>query len=77
MGRGGKTGGRQKGTPNKASAKPQAEVEASGLTPINFMLTAMRDPKRAARRGAVLGAVAMNESETNKGLPLEANTGSW
>jgi hypothetical protein len=36
-------GGRSKGTPNKATAAKVAEVEASGLTPLDFMLSVMRD----------------------------------
>jgi hypothetical protein len=31
-----KTGGRKKGTPNKATAARQAEIAASGLTPLQF-----------------------------------------
>ena len=38
-----KTGGRKKGVPNKATAKRQAEVEASGLTPLQHLLNHMRD----------------------------------
>lgn len=36
-------GGRQKGTPNRATAAKAAEVAASGLTPLDFMLSRMRD----------------------------------
>jgi hypothetical protein len=36
-------GGRQKGTPNKATAAKVAEVAASGLVPLDFMLRVMRD----------------------------------
>lgn len=39
-------GGRKKGTPNKATAKRQAEIAASGLTPLEFMLKVMRESKR-------------------------------
>lgn len=35
--------GRPKGSPNKATTERQAEVTASGLTPLDFMLTALRD----------------------------------
>ena len=35
--------GRPKGAPNKATAKREAEIEASGLTPLNFMLNTLRD----------------------------------
>jgi hypothetical protein len=43
-------GGRKKGTPNKATAKRQAEIAASGLTPLEHMLRVMRDPKAAKDR---------------------------
>ena len=46
-----KTGGRQKGTRNKRTQALQAEVEAvrmqvdaSGMTPLDFILAVMRDP---------------------------------
>ena len=38
-----KTGGRKKGVPNKATAAKQAEIAASGLTPLEFMLDVMRN----------------------------------
>lgn len=38
-----KTGGRQKGSTNKATAAREAEVKASGLTPLDFMLNMLRD----------------------------------
>ena len=45
MARGGKRegSGRPAGTINKASAERQAEVAASGLTPLEYMLRIMRD----------------------------------
>jgi len=45
-----KTGGRQKGTPNKATAAKQAEVAATGLTPLDHMLEVMRDPRASNER---------------------------
>lgn len=36
-------GGRKKGTPNKASAAKEALIAASGLTPLEYMLTVLRD----------------------------------
>jgi hypothetical protein len=36
-------GGRQKGTPNRATAAKAAEIAASGLTPLDYMLVVMRD----------------------------------
>lgn len=38
-----KVGGRKKGTPNKASARREAEIAATGLTPLEFMLNLLRD----------------------------------
>lgn len=37
-----KTGGRQKGTGNKATADREAAIAASGLTPLDYMLQVMR-----------------------------------
>jgi hypothetical protein len=39
-------GGRAAGTPNKASAAKAAEVAASGLTPLDFMLSILRDTEK-------------------------------
>ena len=47
MAKGRKTGGRQKGTPNKATAERQAEIAASGLTPLDFLLNIMRAIQRS------------------------------
>jgi hypothetical protein len=44
MAAGRKTGGRAKGTPNKATAARAAEIAASGETPLDYMLKVMRDP---------------------------------
>ena len=38
-----KTGGRRKGTPNKATIAREVAVAASGLTPLDFFLLVMRD----------------------------------
>jgi len=43
MAKGRKTGGRTKGTPNRATAARQADIAASGLTPLEFILSVMRD----------------------------------
>ena len=39
----GRRGGRQKGTPNKKTQAVVAAIESSGLTPLEYMLQAMRD----------------------------------
>lgn len=45
--RGGKRpgAGRKQGAPNKATAARQKAVEKSGLTPLDYMLSIMRDTK--------------------------------
>lgn len=37
-------GGRQKGTPNKANLVRQAAVQASGITPLEYLLSVLRTP---------------------------------
>ena len=49
MAQGIKTGGRQKGTPNKRTVETMALVAqavSQGISPLEFMLTIMRDEKR-------------------------------
>lgn len=46
MAKGVKTGGRVKGTPNKVTLKKEAEIAASGLTPLDYMLSILRDERR-------------------------------
>jgi hypothetical protein len=60
MPRGGKrTGaGRPKGAVNKATAEAKAAVEASGETPLDYMIRVMRDPKANARRRDAMAAAA-------------------
>jgi len=43
MALGRKTGGRTKGTPNKATAAKAAAVAMSGLTPLDYLLGVVRD----------------------------------
>lgn len=38
-----KTGGRQKGTPNKFTRERQIEIAATGLSPLEYLLAVMRD----------------------------------
>ena len=59
MAKGKKTGGRKRGTPNKAAtaAAVRAEVAASGEIPLNYMLRIMRDETAdPARRDAMAKA---------------------
>jgi hypothetical protein len=51
MAEGRKTGGRKKGTPNKATGKRAAEIVASGLMPLDYMLQVLRnEDEEPARR---------------------------
>jgi hypothetical protein len=61
MAKGKKTGGRKRGTPNKAAtaAAVRAEVAASGEIPLDYMLRVMRDETAdPARRDAMAKAAA-------------------
>ena len=40
-----KTGGRSKGTKNVANARREAEIKASGLTLLDYLLLVMRDER--------------------------------
>ena len=42
-----KTGGRVKGVPNNATIARQNEIAASGLTPLEYMISVMRDENNA------------------------------
>ena len=52
MPRGGKRpgAGRKAGVPNKVTAAREAEIKASGLTPLDYMLGILRDKKQPAER---------------------------
>jgi len=58
MALGRKTGGRQKNTPNKASAHREALIAKEGVTPLQYLLADMRDESlnRADRRTAAIAA---------------------
>ena len=52
-------GGRKKGTPNKKTAEMQAEIAATGETPLQYMLRILRDESvEPARRDAMAKAAA-------------------
>lgn len=80
MAKGLKTGGRQKGSRNKRTEAQAAAIENSGLTPLDYMLTVLRDPKQdidlrmeAARSAApyVHPKLANIELTGKDGKPLE------
>ena len=41
----GKSGGRRKGTPNRATKAKAAKIAESGLTPLDYMLSVLRNEK--------------------------------
>jgi hypothetical protein len=50
MALGKKTGGRKKGIPNRATAARVAEIAASGVLPLDYMLGVMRDESQPQSR---------------------------
>jgi len=67
--------GRKKGAPNKATAARQAEVAASGITPLEVMLDNMRFAHQRAEEllAALIADVEAGEVKGHKAL-LEAFT---
>lgn len=58
MARGRKTGGRQKGTRNRATAEARAAAAATGALPLDYMLSVMRDPAAEHRRRDAMAMAA-------------------
>jgi hypothetical protein len=58
MARGRKTGGRQKGARNRATAEARAAAEATGILPLDYMLAVMRDAKTDQRRRDAMAIAA-------------------
>jgi hypothetical protein len=58
MARGRKTGGRQKGTRNRATAEARAAAEASGILPLDYMLGVMRDAGADQKRRDAMATAA-------------------
>lgn len=57
--KGKKTGGRKKGVGNKLTEEIKREAIGSGITPLQYMLAVMRDPKaKQARRDDMAGKAA-------------------
>jgi hypothetical protein len=63
MAKGSKTGGRERGTPNRATAAKAAAVAASGLTPLDFEIAMMR---RYAAKAELLEKIADDETASRK-----------
>ncbi len=58
MARGRKTGGRQKGTRNRATAEARAAAQATGILPLDYMLSVMRDPAADQKRRDTMAIAA-------------------
>ena len=58
MSLGRKTGGRQKGARNRATAEARAAAEATGILPLDYMLSVMRDAKAESKRRDAMAMAA-------------------
>jgi hypothetical protein len=58
MALGRKTSGRQKGTRNRATAEARAAAEATGILPLDYMLSVMRDSNADAKRRDAMAMAA-------------------
>lgn len=67
--------GRKKGVPNKKTAETVAAIEASGITPLDYMLSVMRN--ELAEPSSRLDAAKAAASYVHPKLqPVDGNTGS-
>ena len=75
MALGRKTGGRQKGARNRATAEARAAAETTGILPLDYMLSVMRDTNADAKcRDAM--AIAAAQYLHPKVSPVEAGNRS-
>jgi hypothetical protein len=58
MARGRKTGGRQKGARNRATEEARAAAAATGILPLDYMLSVMRDSAADNRRRDAMAMAA-------------------
>ena len=58
MARGRKTGGRQKGTRNRATEEARAAAAAAGVLPLEYMLSVMRDSAADCKRRDAMAMAA-------------------
>jgi len=58
MARGRKTGGRQKGTRNRATEEARAAAAAAGILPLDYMLSVMRDSAADHKRRDAMAMAA-------------------
>jgi|SRR5271156_2470000 len=58
MAHGRKTGGRQKGARNRATAEARAAAEATGILPLDYMLSVLRDANADHKRRDAMATAA-------------------
>jgi hypothetical protein len=58
MALGRKTGGRQKGARNRATAEARAAAEEAGILPLDYMLSVMCDPNAEPKRRDAMAIAA-------------------
>ena len=58
MARGRKTGGRQKGARNRATEEARAAAAATGVLPLDYMLSVMRDSAADSKRRDAMAIAA-------------------
>jgi hypothetical protein len=58
MALGRKTGGRQRGARNRATAEARAAAEATGILPLDYMLSVMRDADAEPKRRDAMAMAA-------------------
>jgi hypothetical protein len=58
MARGRKTGGRQKGARNRATEEARLAAKATGILPLDYMLSVMRDPNADHKRRDAMAMAA-------------------
>lgn len=75
MAKGVKTGGRKKGSGNKATAAQAAAVAASGLTPLDYLLSVMRNDSLEVGQRVDAGKAAAAYVHP-KLQPVDGKTGS-
>jgi hypothetical protein len=73
MARGRKTGGRQKGALNRATAEARAVAEATGILPLDYMLSVVRDANADPKRRDAM-AMAAGPYLHPKVSPVEAKS---
>jgi hypothetical protein len=71
MALGRKTGGRLKGARNRATAEARAAAEATGILPLDYMLSVMRDANAEPKRRDAM-AMAAGPYVHPKVSPVEA-----